>query len=380
MMSKSQSKISDALRVISSLAATAASGKTQGSKKQGKNGRKKKTSSGVRNASSTVQVPVQKTKQARTATPSMKALGGDGRIRVTHRELLCDLAGAVNFSVTRTLALNPGVPESFPWLSGIAHNYESYLFRSLRYDYVPTCGNSSPGKIYMCVDFDALDDPPISKQALMQFQGAASTAIWSNIEMDCASENLSKFGIQRYTRIYNPPATGDLKTYDVGKLIFASADCLSGANVGELYVTYTVDLITPQANMEQPSAFSGVVVGNTSVSRTQPLGTAPTFTDGDANIISAYNNNGITFSAPGEYLLDSAIAGTAITSTNPAITTVGGVVVKALESIATTTLGKFLNSVKVSSVPASIAFDFTPSAGVVSSFNTRVAPYKYAFP
>jgi hypothetical protein len=58
---------------------------------------------------------------------------------------------------------------------------------------------------------------------------------------------LLKFGIQRYVRSAGVPANTDIKTYDVGRFYVATSNTPSSpTTLGELYVTYEIELITPQ--------------------------------------------------------------------------------------------------------------------------------------
>ena len=67
----------------------------------------------------------------------------------------------------------------------------------------------------------------------------------------------------------------DVKTYDVGNLWWAVGGQSSGAQIGELYVTYTIRLSTPQRNeIAIAKAASKVVVPTAGVTKSLPLGTA----------------------------------------------------------------------------------------------------------
>lgn len=80
-----------------------------------------------------------------------------GRTRVAHREYLGDITGSVNFAIAKTVAINPGVPASFPWLAYIARQYESYYVRSMCFEYETQESTATAGTVMLAVDYDATD-------------------------------------------------------------------------------------------------------------------------------------------------------------------------------------------------------------------------------
>ena len=55
---------------------------------------------------------------------------------VSHREYLGDINGTTAFTNT-TYPLNPGVSQTFPWLSTIAASYQQYKFHGLIFEFRP---------------------------------------------------------------------------------------------------------------------------------------------------------------------------------------------------------------------------------------------------
>jgi len=56
---------------------------------------------------------------------------GEDTIRVKKKEYICDIDGTSAFS-NNFFAVNPGLNDTFPWLSSIANNYEQYRFNGLQ--------------------------------------------------------------------------------------------------------------------------------------------------------------------------------------------------------------------------------------------------------
>lgn len=194
-------------------------------------------------ASGLESVPVAFSKQRTTGKPDLKHLP-NGDVMIDHVEFIGDVAGSVAFATT-TSPVNPGLPSSFPWLSQIAPNYESYLFEQLDFEYQNSVGSNTAGVVMLGVDYDASDPPPISKLQFASYQDYNREAPWKPFEQKNRRPNLQKRK-SYYVRIGNLSANQDIKLYDTGNL-FVGTQGMSGAtNVGELYVKYRVRLMTPQ--------------------------------------------------------------------------------------------------------------------------------------
>jgi len=154
----------------------------------------------------------------------------------------------------------------------------------------------------------------------MQFQGAVRSAPWCPCEYTCDRQDLLKFGVQRYLRNSALAANLDVKTYDVGNFIFATqCQALTATpGAGELYVTYEVELHTPQLNLSTGSFTGQKIVGAVSISDVQIFGTTPVYT-GTQAFTAAVNT--LTCVIPGQYLFELDFVGTSMTSNMPSATT-----------------------------------------------------------
>jgi len=77
--------------------------------------------------------------------------------RYRESERILTVSGAVSYSVEHSVAVNPGLPASFPWLSGHAQLYEKFKVHRLIFRYKNLKGTSSAGNILMSFDYDTLD-------------------------------------------------------------------------------------------------------------------------------------------------------------------------------------------------------------------------------
>ena len=185
-------------------------------------------------------------------------VGEDGSVVITHREYLRDVYGpgttggpAVAFE-NNVIRLNPGLQESFPWLSQIAANYDEYEFIQLVYEYNSTTtdiGNSTNGQcgtIVMATNYNAANPLFTDKQQMVTYQNAESIKITESTAhgVECNPPQVAISPIL-YTRT-NPVINGqDLKTYDKGTFQYALCNLPASYNgfpIGEMWVTYTVRL------------------------------------------------------------------------------------------------------------------------------------------
>jgi len=302
--------------------------------------------------------------------------GGDGRVRVRHREYIMDIAGSTAYNVQK-LSVNPGLPGTFPWLSNMARIFESYLFKSLTFHFETMKGSATVGTLMMAPDYDAADASPLTKVALMSYHNAVRSPVWDRISCVCDSADLKKFGTQRYNRSTLLAANLDVKTYDVCSLFIATTGCSDFSTLGELYVSYEVDLITPHLS---PSLFtspelSAEINGGGTILPTAPLGSAPVVSGGLP--VAAPTGNSIVFNAIGDYLLE--MVGTGVNITGQGIPTFGAspnIATRSLSALtnAASTAGVSTTGVSVSAVPSALNITSYPATSL-SGITARLVPY-----
>lgn len=171
-----------------------------------------------------------------------------GRNSTRYRE--CERVGTVNgslqFEVVANFACNPGLKDSFPWLSSHADLYEKYKIHKLVYRYKNLKGTGAGGNIIMSFDYDTLDAPPSSAIEMCQSTVWTDGAPWRIFELHVPVDSKAY-----YTRPGLIPGT-DLKTYDMGRLFVAaegSSDASGSTDTspqGILEVEYDIELMEKQ--------------------------------------------------------------------------------------------------------------------------------------
>lgn len=152
-------------------------------------------------------------------------------------------------------SINPGMSETFPFLSQIANNFEMYEIKGLAFQYKPLYGEGAGttnllGKVIMATNYDPTADPFISSQQMQNYDYACaskpSVALLHGVE----TANKQQFGNLQYVR--TGPTTKNLIFTDIGTLTLATEGIqvpnptTTNGNqpfpVGELWVSYRVQL------------------------------------------------------------------------------------------------------------------------------------------
>ncbi len=170
---------------------------------------------------------------------------------VSHREYLFDFNSSTSFNSVR-LPINPGIYYSFPWLSTLAANFEEYRFHGLIFQFHSTSAsalnstNTALGTIIMATQYDVLDDAFINKTGMENYQFATSCKPAEDMihPVECAVRS-NPLG-QLYVRVGDVPSNSDQRMYDLGYFTLAAVGSQASANVGELWVSYVVELIKPK--------------------------------------------------------------------------------------------------------------------------------------
>jgi hypothetical protein len=296
----------------------------------------------------------------------------DGTIRVCHREYFDDVVGSDAFECT-PYSINPGLSSIFPWLSGIANNYESYKFHKLQFEFETAASTQEGGRVLLAIDFDASDSTPLNKQALMSYKGAQSSAPWQDMRLTADQVDMKTLSQTKYVR--NTVVSGtDIKTYDVGNLFVATQGCADDHELGEIYVSYDVELITPQTNVE---IVASKVSSSSGTTPTKPFGTAPTLI---GSIVASVSNGGdtIDFGRIGQYILEFQTSGFSVTAL-PSVSTNGNCAIQDEGGAFSSTSAQRSTTVNVYDLPASLVYSMGGFASSIASSALRGSLYPFSY-
>lgn len=249
---------------------------------------------------------------------------------VRHKEFVTEVTGKTAFTVQRRLSINPGLSQTFPWLSGVAAQYTEYTIKGMVYHYVPTSGNAvsstnaALGTVMLQTSYRANEAAPSSKVEMLN-------EYWSNeakpsepfchpIECD-PKEN--PFNVQ-YIRTGSVPSTDNVLLYDLGTTTLAvSGQQADDIVLGDLWVTYEIELRKPRlTDLTGESLPTFKASSTANINTTTPFGTdmvesvdsttggasisstAITFSPGNVGTyailcaytgVTAFNDNGASF-------------------------------------------------------------------------------------
>jgi hypothetical protein len=179
---------------------------------------------------------------------------GRGTI-VRHREYIQDIKTPGDAFTVTTLPINAGLPSTFPWLSAIAQNYEQYCIRGMVFEYKSMSSdalnstNTALGNVILATQYNSVA-PVFSSKAQMEnheFCTAVRTSASVMHPIECARGETPISCL--YTRGGDAPAGSDLRLYDLGKFSIATIGQQAAATIGELWVTYEIELLKPQLDV-----------------------------------------------------------------------------------------------------------------------------------
>lgn len=182
-----------------------------------------------------------------TSPPSF----GSNRTIVRHREFIGNILGSTSFSIN-SWNVNPGDETTFPWLSALAANYEKYRPIGVIFEFKSTSAtalnstNTALGTVMMAPRYNAVaQSAPGSKMEMLQIEGCTSIcpAESAMCGIECA-KNYNPLGVL-YIRNQNQGIVGSEQLYDFCDFYLATDGMQASATIGELWVTYEIELLTP---------------------------------------------------------------------------------------------------------------------------------------
>lgn len=277
----------------------------------------------------------------------------DGQsIIVRHKEFLGEILGSTAFTVQQTYNVNPGLANTFPWLAAIASKFQEYRMLGLVFHYVPTSGtavgtaSTALGSVMIQSSYRAGDAPPTTKMELLnEFWSSEITPYEPGCHPIECDPKENPYNLH-YVRTGALPSGTDQLLYDLATTFVATSGMQSNAVVGDLWVTYEVELKKPMltsAVLDPAAGFSAYTTGT--VTSTSIFGTSITYGNGTlADRINLVGNT-ITIAANLAgwfYVYVSVQPATTFSSANAGTVTVTGgtlALVNKLQTVSSTSTG-----------------------------------------
>lgn len=179
-----------------------------------------------------------------------------------------ELAGTVSISSAVTSQVIQCIPSVLPWLAGVGANWGRWRWLSLRYTYIPATATTTLGTIALGMIYDSQDAVPTSLAQMSALSGFSSGAVWSGSDGSVLLQTARKvpcppgaicadLNIRERQKEWRYITSGTLTTLGVSSAeanIYVPARLYVGTvggtgaaatAVGNLYVTYDVELIDP---------------------------------------------------------------------------------------------------------------------------------------
>nr|UHS72372.1 MAG: hypothetical protein 2 [Tombusviridae sp.] len=221
---------------------------------------------------------VQRTLRGSDSIPSMHKSGQS--ISIQHREYLGPIKGSVGFVNQRFFTLQPGDSHTFPWLHSIATQFQQYRIKGMVVHYIPTSGevvsgtNPAIGSVMIQTSYRASDTAPATKIEMLNEYWATESKPSQEFchPIECSPKE-NPFEVH-YVRSRPVPTGDSVMMYDMGN-IFVATEGMPGANtVGDLWVTYDIELMKPQVLSDVAAGITYSAVRNVGGSTADLFGTA----------------------------------------------------------------------------------------------------------
>jgi len=251
---------------------------------------------------------------------------------ISHREYIRNLyaPSAAGDFVNEALSVNPGLEAVFPWLSQVAVNYEEYEMKQLMFTFRSTVsdfnsGTGQCGQVIIASQYNVAQEPFSDKLTMMSYDGAQSSKTTEHQihGVECDPSKLSG-SPGKYIRWQPLSQDNDIKEYDHAQFNIAIADIPSAfinQSIGELWVTYTVELRKPKLVVNRALSLDrdiAMLLSNGAGSKplafraaTEPL--LGTLLQQDFVKYGRNNSIGVSFGPSGVLYTSFAVEGTRIT-------------------------------------------------------------------
>lgn len=250
----------------------------------------------------------------------------DRTVCIRHREYLGDISASAAFTL-QSYSINPGLVNSFPWLSQVAEAFEEYRFtgivfefKTLSADYT-TASSAALGYVIMSTQYNVLSPDFGDKITMENYEfsnsGKPSSTFLHPVECKRSLNPVSELFVRT-----GAVTTGDLRLYDHGKFQIATGGNSGSGVLGELWCTFEVEFYKPKLISSLGTQLLADHWKFTGASLESPLGATTQVLQAGSNLGTIINGGQITFPAAieqGSFLITYSVVGGATTSVAPPV-------------------------------------------------------------
>jgi hypothetical protein len=181
------------------------------------------------------------------------------KVTFSHREYIGEISSSAAFAIQTRQEINPTNQELFPYLAGIAACFQQFRFKGLVFEFKSTSAdalnstNTALGAILMAAQYRTGSPAFTSKVEMMNEMWSVDTKPSLNafLPIECAPKETPM------SLLYTDNSDGDPKFSTLATITVASNGSQAAAIVGELWVTYEIELYKPKlADTAGPTAFN----------------------------------------------------------------------------------------------------------------------------
>lgn len=296
---------------------------------------------------------------------------GSNSIRVRHREYLQDISSSSAFTTQGTFYINPGLSQTFPWLSQIASSFQQYkihglcaVFKSTSADAVSST-NAALGSVIVSFNFNPTQPLFTNKQQQLETDFACDEkpTVSFIAPMECAR---SQTAIpELYVRQTGLASNQNQQLYDMALMQVSTQGSQAVFTAGELWLTYDIELIKPITSLSSAGYFYHLVMAGT-ISTSAYFGTTTTVPSTASNfsyINNYYYNNAVIYFKWAFYSIVYGTGGS-VATTAPTVTLTSGA--SQLVMFANGTSATFGSSGTTTSCLFNFAFTVTAPSAVIT--------------
>ena len=254
----------------------------------------------------------------------------DRTIRIAHREFVCDITTSSDSSFkSDQFVVNANYTTTFPYLSGIATQFEKYRFKGLVFEFISTTtpyatAGTTVGTAIMACQFNTANPDFNSKTQMENVENAISVRLDQNAlyGVEC-KDQVQNWYYTRHLGAGANEATNVSNIYDLCDFSIATVGSPGSSKpVGELWVTYDVELTGPRL----PDVRYGYChLSSLDATTAAPFGVTKSYVRGGvlasvsvtsaASKVLAFNNALVGDVISLDYSYRAATAGTSVVST-----------------------------------------------------------------
>lgn len=206
-------------------------------------------------------------------------------VRITKREYLGDVYSSTSAFSLLTFPINPGMNETFPWLSLIAQQFQEYRLLGCCFEFISEGSEyanvAGLGYVALATQYNSNTGVFLDKKQMLNYEFSVSGKPSQNLIhcVECKPNDLNMK--TKFIRTGTLATTQNVNFYDWG--IFSLAVGGNTANnsiIGELWVTYDLELIIPRSVENINPSIQYSFTQSTAFDSADPLGTtAQTFSN-----------------------------------------------------------------------------------------------------